>query len=270
MCQVLGVSRSGYYAWKRCPESSRAREDRRLTELIERAHQRSRAIYGAPRIHLDLREQGERCGKNRVARLMRQAGIRSKVARKFRRTTDSSHSLPVAGNLLNQNFHVTAPNAVWVADITAIHTREGWLYLASILDLYARTVVGWAMDGSMTRQLTLDALEMAVKRRRPAAGLIHHSDQGVQYAAHDFQRRLKEHGILCSMSRRGDCYDNAVVESFFHTLKTELVHHHQYRSRNEARASIFDYIETFYNRQRRHSSIGYRTPMEFERQLHVA
>lgn len=270
MCQILGVSRSGFYAWKRCPESVRAREDRRLTERIEAVHRHSRRTYGSPRVHAQLRADGERCGKNRIARLMRQAGIRSKVARKFRPTTQSSHSLPVAANQLNQNFWVEAPNAVWVADITFIHTRQGWLYLASILDLYSRMVVGWAMDKTLSRQLALDALEMALRRRRPEAGLVHHSDRGGQYCSYEFQKRLQAVGMICSMSRRGDCYDNAVMESFFHTLKTELVHHHAYQSRKEARASIFDYIEVFYNRQRLHSSIGYRTPTELERQFQVA
>ena len=264
MCSVLEVSRSGFYAWHKRGESPRQRANRRLTGLIVEIHKKSRGTYGSPRIHVELRARDERCGKNRVARLMREAEIRSKVRRKFRVTTDSSHSLPVAPNLLDQRFVATHPNEIWLADITYIPTDEGWLYLASILDLFSRAVVGWSMDSTLRTSLVLAALRMAIGRRMPGPGLIHHSDRGSQYASSEYQRLLNDHGILCSMSRKGNCYDNAVKESFFHTLKTELVHHERFRSRAAARASLFEYMEVFYNRERRHSSLGYLTPEEFE------
>jgi putative transposase len=265
MCSVLEVSRSGYYAWVRRAESLRDQENRRLTNLIIEIHKKSRDTYGVPRIHAELKARGESCGKNRVARLMKTAGIRSKVRKKFRvTTTDSSHSLPVAPNLLDQCFVAARPNAIWAADITYIPTGEGWLFLASILDLFSRAIVGWSMDSTLKTSLVLGALRMALGRRRPGPGLIHHSDRGSQYASWEYQKMLDEHGILCSMSRKGNCYDNAVKESFFHTLKTELVHEAHYATRAMARASLFDYMETFYNRERRHSSLGYLTPEEFE------
>ena len=264
MCSVLEVSRSGFYAWFKRAESPREQENRRLTNLIVEIHKKSRETYGSPRIFAELQARGERCGKNRVARLMKKAGIRSKVRRKFRVTTDSSHALPVAPNLLDQHFVSSHPNEIWMADITYIPTDEGWLYLASILDLFSRTVVGWSMDSTMKTGLALDALRMAIGCRRPGLGLLHHSDRGSQYASSDYQELLKQHGMICSMSRKGNCYDNAVKESFFHTLKTELVHHVRYPTRATARASLFDYIGVFYNRERRHSSLGYLTPEEFE------
>ena len=266
MCSVLKVSRSGFYAWLARGESRRAREDRRLTVLIREQHERSRRTYGAPRLHVALKRRGESCGLHRVERLMREAGIRSKVRRKFKKTTDSNHPHPVAPNLLDQNFTVGAPNQVWVSDITCIWTEEGWLYLASTLDLYSRKVVGWAMSSCMTAALVVDALRMAIDRRSPTPGLLHHSDRGVQYAAHAFQSLLEENGITCSMSGKGNCYDNAVQESFFHTLKTELCDHEQYRTRDEARAKVFEFIEVFYNRLRLHSTLGYCSPSEFEAQ----
>lgn len=270
MCTTLEVSRSGFYAWLGRRESERSLANRRLTERIREEHERSRKIYGSPRIHAALKARGETCGLNRVARLMSEAGIRSKVKRKFKRTTNSRHDHPVAANLLAQDFSTSGPNEVWASDITYIWTDEGWLYLASTMDLFSRAVVGWSMSSTMPASLVVDALSMAIDRRSPPAGMIHHSDRGVQYAAGDFQGLLEQHGIVCSMSGKGNCYDNAVKESFFHTLKTELCDHEHYRTREEARASIFEFIEVFYNRQRLHSSIGYLSPIEFEVQQRVA
>ena len=265
MCQVLEVSRSGYHAWRRRAESRRARENRRLLVEIRAIHKGFRQVYGSPRIHAELQAQKIRCGKNRVARLMREDGIQAKQHRKFRPvTTDSNHGLPVAENVLDRQFTASGPDQAWVADITYIPTREGWLYLAAIVDLFSRMVVGWAMGTDLTRHLTIRALRMAVGRRRPGPGLIHHSDRGSQYASNDYQDLLAEHGFRCSMSRKGDCYDNAAMESFFHTLKTEQVHHQHYETRAAARADLFEYVEVFYNRQRRHSHLGYRSPAEFE------
>jgi transposase InsO family protein len=232
--------------------------------LIREEHEKSRGTYGVPRIHAALQKRGEICGLHRVERLMREAGIRSKMRRKFQRTTDSKHNHPVAPNLLDQDFSTSAPNQVWASDITYIWTDEGWLFLSSTLDLYSRMVVGWSMSASMPASLVEDALQMAIDRRRPAPGLIHHSDRGVQYAAHAFQGLLERNGIVCSMSGKGNCYDNAVKESFFHTLKTELCDHEHYRTRAQARASVFEFIEVFYNRQRLHSTLGYLSPIEFE------
>jgi len=266
MSSTLEVSRTGFYAWLGRAESRHTLEDLRLTVLIREEHEKSRGTYGSPRIHAALKKRGEVCGLHRIERLMRAAGIRSKMRRKFQKTTDSKHNHPVAPNLLDQDFSASAPNQVWVSDITYIATDEGWLFLASTLDLYSRKVVGWAMSASMPASLVEDALKMAIDRRSPRAGLIHHSDRGVQYAAHVFQELLEQHGIDCSMSRKGNCYDNAVQESFFHTLKTELCDHEHYRTRAQARASVFEFIEVFYNRQRLHSTLGYLSPMEFEEQ----
>lgn len=266
MCTTLEVSRSGFYVWLGRGESRRAREDCRLTVLIREEHERSRGTYGAPRIHAALKKRGEACGLHRVERLMQVAGIRSKVRRKFKKTTNSNHPHPIAPNILDQKFSVDAPNQVWVSDITYIWTDEGWLYLASTLDLYSRRVVGWAMSASLPASLVVDALQMAIDQRLPPRGLLHHSDRGVQYAARVFQGLLEHYGINCSMSGKGNCYDNAVQESFFHTLKTELCSHEHYRTRAEARASVFEFIEVFYNRQRLHSTLGYCSPAEFEAQ----
>jgi transposase InsO family protein len=263
MCSLLKVSRSGYYAWCRRPESRRSRENRALEAKIRVLHAASHGIYGSPKIHKDLVDDGVHCGKNRVARIMREADIRSRTKKKFKATTDSSHNLPVAANLLHQDFTAAVPDSVWVGDISYIHTREGWLYLAVLIDLFNRQVIGWATSTRMTRQLALDALQMALDRRRPAAGLIHHTDRGSQYAAGDYQKALSERRIVCSMSRKGNCYDNAVAESFFRLLKTEWVNHYRYLSREEARQSLFYYIEIFYNRKRRHSVLGYATPQEY-------
>lgn len=265
MCSVLEVSRSGYYAHQARPESARSAEAKRLTESIRSVHKQSRGTYGSPRIHAELVSRGETCGKNRVARLMRKNGIESERTRRFRKTTDSKHKLPIAPNLLEQRFEAERANEIWVADITYIPTDEGWLYLAAEEDLFSRRVVGYSMSTSLATPLVMDALTMALGRRRPPEGLIHHSDRGSQYASNDFQELLKSHGARCSMSGKGNCYDNAPMESFFGTLKNELVHHRRFRTRAQARAEIFEFIEFFYNPWRLHSSLGYCAPEAFER-----
>jgi transposase InsO family protein len=264
MCRLLEVSSSAYYAWQGRPESRQMREDRRLLVEIKAIHQAKRETYGSPRIHAELKAHGLRLGEKRVARLMGAGGIRAKQKRKFKATTDSKHSHPVASNLLARDFEAAAPNEKWVADITYISTREGWLYLAAILDLYSRMIVGWSMAGRMTKSLVLDAQDMAVGRRHPGPGLIHHSDRGSQYACGEYQEALKTHGMVRSMSRKGDCWDNAPMERFFHTLKTELVHRRHYQTRQEAKNDIFVYIEIFYNRSRRHSALGFIAPAEYD------
>ena len=264
MCRVLEISSSGYYAWLKRGESRRVREDRRLLVEIKAIHQENRKTYGSPRIHAELKDRQGHCGKKRIARLMRESGIRAKQKKKFKATTDSKHSHPVAPNLLQRNFEAAMPDQKWLADITYIPTREGWLYLAAILDLHSKIIVGWSMASRMTKSLVLEALEMAVGRRHPGPGLIHHTDRGSQYACGDYQRALRSHGMICSMSRKGDCWDNAPMESWFHTLKTELVNHRDYLTRVQAKADIFEYIEVFYNRSRRHSGLGYMTPAQYE------
>jgi putative transposase len=264
LCRTLAVSSSGFYAWCRRGLSARAREDAALKVEIRAAHAASGKRYGSPRIHADLKADDQRVGRKRVARLMREEGIEGQRKRRFRVTTDSRHSHPIAANELNRNFTAWAPNKVWVADITYIWTREGWMYLAAILDLFSRRVVGWSMDSCIDRTLALDALNMALKTRRPESVLLHHSDRGVQYASADYQNELRERGIICSMSRKGDCWDNAVAESFFSTLKAELVNRTDYVSYSHAKASVFEYIEVFYNRRRRHSALGYVSPVEHE------
>jgi putative transposase len=264
MCKVLEVSRSGYYAWRKRSASPTAQRRRRLTAMIQVVHAESRQTYGSPRIHAELTARGERCSVKTVARIMRENDVVAKRRRKFRATTDSNHPFPVADNLLNRQFTVAAPNRAWVSDITYIPTREGWLYLATVQDLFSRRIVGWSMQERMTRQLVIDALQMAVDRRRPAAGLLHHSDRGSQYASDDYQAMLVRHGMTCSMSRRGNCWDNAVMESFYSTIKTELVYHCNFQSRDEARRAIVEYIEMFYNLVRRHSSLGYLSPVAYE------
>lgn len=265
MCKTLRVSRSGFYAWLGRDESDRSRDDRRLTALIHGIFDESRKTYGAPRVHRTLRKRNVRCGHNRVARLMKASNLRPKTRREFRvKTTNSNHMYPIAPDLLCRDFTASGPNQAWVSDITYIPTDEGWLYLASTMDLYSRLIVGWSMSPSLKAAIVIDSMNMAIGRRSPQAGLIHHSDRGVQYASGEFRKLLDQHGIESSMSRTGNCYDNAAKESFFHTLKTELVHHEHYRTRPEARASVFDYIEAFYNRQRLHSTLDYCSPVEFE------
>ena len=260
MCELLGVSRGGYYAWAGRAESARAADDRALATEIRAAHEASRGRYGSPRVHAELRARGRRIGRKRVARLMRGMGLAARRKRRFRRTTDSRHAFPIAPNLLERNFTAEAPDRVWLADLTYIWTAQGWLYLAAVLDLYTRRVVGWAMADHLRHELTLAALDMAIVRQRPAPGLVHHADRGVQYAAHGYRARLRRHGMVCSMSRKGDCWDNAPMESFFATLKGELVEAAEYDTRDEARADLFQYIEGFYNRRRLHSGLGYLTP----------
>ncbi len=264
MCRVLGVSRSGYHSWLSRPESRRAAANRELAARIRHIHKDSRQTYGSPRVHGALSKEGIRCGRKRVARLMKVYGIWGRSKRKFKATTNSKHSLPVAPNLLKRDFSAQRPDQVWASDITYIRTEEGWLYLSVVMDLYSRRIVGWAMRDRLTQELALDALQMALKSRRPVPGLIHHSDRGSQYAGHAYQKLLSCHGIRPSMSRKGDCYDNAVVESFFGSLKSEWVYHQRYRSRQEAMLDIFDYIEVFYNRKRLHSYLGNRSPVEME------
>jgi transposase InsO family protein len=235
-----------------------------LAGEIQALHQKVKERYGSPRLPAELVARGQRCCVNTVAKLMRQQGIAAKTKRTFRCTTDSNHDLPVADNLLDRQFEPVAVNQVWVADITYIPTGEGWLYLAAVQDLYSRQIVGWSMRARITSRLVVDALAMALSRRLPGEGLVAHSNRGSQYASEHYQRLLEQHGIACSMSRRGDCWDNAPMESFFASLKKELVHHADYRSRAEARASVFEYIEVFYNRVRRHSALGYQSPVEYE------
>jgi putative transposase len=265
LCRTLLVSASGFYAWCRRGLSPRAREDAILKVEIRAAHAASHRTYGSPRILADLKSNGQRVGRKRVARLMREEGIEGQRKRRFRTTTDSRHSHPVAANHLNRDFSASAPNEVWVSDITYIWTREGWMFLAAIMDLFSRRVVGWSMDSHIDQTLVLEALGMALRTRQPKPGLLHHSDRGVQYAGADYQEQLRKFGIVCSMSRKGDCWDNAVAESFFSTLKSELVHRVDYVSRSQAKASVFEYIETFYNPRRRHSALGYLSPVEHER-----
>ncbi len=264
MCRVLEVSTSGYYDWEGRSPSERDRSNAELLEAIKGIHAASRRVYGVRRVHWSLVCDGRTCGRNRVARLMRDAGISARRKRRHVRTTDSRHGFRVAPNLLDRNFRVEAPNAVWVSDITYVPTDEGWLYLATVVDLYSRRIVGYSMDSGITRKLTIDALEMAIHQRKPDRGLMHHSDRGSQYASNDYQEMLKAHGMVCSMSRKGDCWDNAVAESFYSTLKCELIHQGHFATREEARREIFEYIEVFYNRKRIHSSLGYNTPAGHE------
>jgi transposase InsO family protein len=264
LCDALGVSPQGFYAWRSRPASDQQRRRDALLVAIAAAHAEAKGRYGSPRIHAELAAKGIDCCVNTVAKLMHDNGIRAKTARKFKNTTDSNHALPVADNLLDRQFEAAGPNERWLADITYIPTREGWLYLAVVEDLYSRMVVGWSLADTMTSRLVVDALEMAVQRRLPDEGLLAHSDRGSQYASDHYQRLLAKHGIECSMSGVGQCWDNAPMESFFASLKKELVHHEDYQTRAQARASIFEYIEMFYNPKRRHSSLGYLSPAEYE------
>lgn len=265
-CVVLEVARSGYYAWRKRPPNSQARRRAELTGRIQEIHARkNHDVYGAPRIHKELVSQGCPCNRKTVAKCMNAAGIRAKTVKTFRViTTDSNHPHPVAENLVDRNFSPTRKNETWTADITYIPTDEGWLYLAAVEDLYSRKIVGWSMSERIDSRLVVDALQMAIRRELPGEGLVAHSDRGVQYASEHYQTLLQNHAVTCSMSRKGNCWDNAPMESFFATLKKELVHHEGYQTRAEARLSLFEYIETFYNRVRRHSSLGYQSPLEFE------
>jgi transposase InsO family protein len=265
LCDALDVSPAGYYAWRDRPASARQQEQRAMLVEIRAVHAEYKARYGSPRVHAELVARGHDCCVNTVAKLMRDHEIRAKTARKFRCTTDSDHDLPVAENLLDRQFDPAAPNAAWVADITYRPTGEGWLYLAAVEDLYSRRVVGWSMADHLESRLVVDALALAVERRLPGEGLLAHSDRGSQYASDHYQRLLGKQGITCSMSRRADCWDNAPMESFFASLKKELVHDAGFATRAEARAAIVEYIEVFYNTKRRHSSLGYVSPAEYER-----
>jgi putative transposase len=265
MCRVLRVSPGGYYDWRGRPQCLRATRHDALVVAIKAVHVEVKARYGSPRIHAELVARGQPCCVNTVARLMRREGIAAKTRRKFRCTTDSNHGRPVAENVLDRQFEPEAPNRAWTADITYVATAEGWLYLAAVEDLYSRQIVGWSMGSRIDSRLVVDALEMAISRRRPRAGLVAHSDRGSQYASEHYQGLLAFHGITCSMSRRANCWDNAPMESFFASLKKELIRGEIFATRQEAKASIFEYIEVFFNRVRRHSSLGYMSPCEYER-----
>jgi transposase InsO family protein len=265
MCNALDVSRSGYYAWRKRPESKRSRENRKLAAQIKVIHMdKYKKAYGSPRIYKELDEKGISCSPNRVARVMKKEGIKAIVPKKYRATTNSKHKFPVAPNLLKQDFNIKEPNKVWLADITYIRTSEGWLYLASVMDLGSRRIKGWAMSDRITQELTLNALDMAITNNPDTNNIIHHSDRGSQYACNEYRKQLKKKGLICSMSRKGNCWDNAPMESFFHTLKTEWAYRFKYKTRKEAKASLFGYIEIFYNRQRRHSALQYMNPCQYE------
>jgi putative transposase len=265
MCDALEVSESGYYAWAGRTPSRAERQRGELVAAVQVIHAEVKGRYGSPRMTAELKARGHVCSENTVARLMKTHGIRAKARRRFVRTTDSRHGLPVADNVLARDFNPAGPNRAWSADITYIPTADGWLYLAVVEDLFSRMIVGWAMDATMTSRLVVDALEMAIRRRLPGEGLVAHSDRGSQYASDHYRGLLGRHGIVCSMSRVAQCWDNAPVESFFASLKRELVHDEHYTTREQARASLFEYVEAFYNRVRRHSALGYVAPAEFER-----
>jgi putative transposase len=270
MCQMLEVSRSGYYAWRDRPASVGQQRRVELSGRIRQVHEQSRGTYGSPRVTAELQDQGAKVCQNTVAKYMRQEGLRVTPRRRFLpQTTDSDHPYPIVGNELDQDFTASAPNQKWACDLTYIWTDEGWLYLSVVIDLFSRRVVGWSMSDHLRAEGVAEALQMALQRRRPPpdGSLLHHSDRGVQYACQRYRSLLQEHGIACSMSRRGNCYDNAVVESFFGTIKTERVHRERYRTRAEARSSVFEWIECWYNRRRRHSSLGYLSPETYEAQF---
>jgi len=264
MAILLGVSRSGYYDWLDRPLSSRSQENQLLNTKVIEAFKTGRFVYGYRRVHAELRAQGEPCSRNRIARLMRQNQLKVKTKKRFRVTTDSKHHNPVYENILARKFEAKAPNERLVCDITYVETQEGWLFLAVILDLFSRRVIGWAMDARMTTELVEKALWMAIKHRGSKTSTLIHSDRGSQYASKSYQTLLRKHGLVCSMSRKGNCWDNSVAESFFRSLKTELIYHERYATREIAKKSIFEYIEVFYNRQRRHSTLGYLSPVEYE------
>lgn len=260
LCEMLDVSTSGYADWKKCGGPTHWLSDEQLLALIRAVHAEYRQAYGSPRITAELKSRGIPASLERVKRLMKENGIRAKHKRRYKATTDSKHALPVAPNLLERQFVASGPEQVWTADITYIPTREGWLYLAVVMDLYTRMIVGWSMDSRMTRELVMDALRMARFRRKPRPGMLHHSDRGSQYCSHDYQALLSEYGMVASMSRKGNCWDNAPMESFFNSLKNERVFHEDYETRAKAKQDLFEYIEVFYNRRRRHSALGYRSP----------
>lgn len=264
MSKMLGVSRSGYYRYAKRKPSQRLLEEERLIMKIKAIYEASRQTYGSPRIHAELKDQGETCSRQRVAKLMKKAGIMAKMTKKFKVTTKANPKAKAAPNLLEQNFTAEHPNRRWAADITYVWTLEGWLYVACVLDLFSRKIVGLAMEERMTDDLVIAALEQALIHRSPSGDLVHHSDKGSQYTSRNFQKVLAQYHITASMSGTGNCYDNSAMESFFHTLKTEHVYFERYQTREQAKKSIFEYIEIFYNRQRRHSTLGYKTPLAFE------
>lgn len=265
MCQVLGVTKSGYYDWRKRPKSDQRKRKEVLTKEIKRVYFQTGGIYGSPKIKKMLDKKGIHTTQKTVSRIMKENNIRSKVVRKYKATTYSNHQLPVFPNLLNQQFDVDKPGAVWVADITYIWTKEGWLYLASVMDLFSRRIIGWQMSHRMTKELVITALKRAIQKQPPTEGLIHHSDRGSQYASHDHRALLKKFGITGSMSRKGNCYDNACIESFHSIIKKELIFLNSYKTRKQAKLSIFAYIETFYNYKRIHSTIDYLSPLAFEK-----
>lgn len=265
MCRHLQVTRAGFYAWRARPPSARATEEQRLMVPLRTAFERARGTYGSPRVYRELRRAGHSVGRHRVARLMRKDGLRARRRRRFRIMTEGQASRRAAGNVLARDFSPPTADRAWAADITYVPTRQGWLYLAVVLDLFSRRVVGWSMSDRIDEQLAMEALEMALTMRQPAPGLLHHSDRGVQYSADGYQQLLRRWRVRCSMSRKGNCWDNAVVESFFSTLKNELVHGSDFDSRAQAKSALFEYIEVFYNRQRRHSTLDYVSPTEYER-----
>jgi putative transposase len=270
MCRFMGVSKSAYYGWLQRKPTRREQSDDKLMPIIQSIFAKSRATYGTRRIRQTLQRKDLPVGRRRIGRLMHAAGLACKTKRKFKATTDSKHNLPVADNLLDRQFTVQEPNQAYVGDITYIHTREGWLYLAVVIDLYSRQIVGWSMDGNMRAKSVNDALLMALWKRKPDKGLLWHTDRGSQYASDSHRKLLKLYGIRQSMSRKGNCWDNAVSESFFHTLKTELTHHQTFHSREEAKQAVFEYIEVFFNRERLHSANGYKSPVDFEMQQNAA
>jgi transposase InsO family protein len=270
MCNVLNVSRSGYYKWKGRPESDRERQHKEWTEQVKEVYDQSRGLYGSPKIANKLRQQGVDISERTVTRIMKKQQWRSRTVKKYKATTNSKHSLPVYDNVLNQDFTASKPNEKWVTDMTYVPTGEGWLYLASVMDLYSRKIVGWHMSDRMTKELVLQALKQAHGRQQPDGEVLHHSDRGSQYASYDYQKQLQIYSMIGSMSRKGNCYDNACIESFHSIIKKELIYLNKYETRAEAEKSIFEYIEVFYNNERIHSSIGYCTPADFERQYYFS
>jgi transposase InsO family protein len=264
LCEVMEISRSSYYAFESKSMSKREEADQRLMPIVQEIFKTNRKAYGYRRVSDELKERGENCGKYKTAGLMRKLNLSPVVKRRFKLTTDSKHSLPIFTNVLNRNFKPSKMNQAWTSDITYIETAQGWLYLAVVMDLYSRTIVGWAMDKNMMVDLVENALKMAISRRKISAGLLLHSDRGSQYASHKYQSLLKQHGIICSMSRKGNCWDNAPMESFFRSLKVECVYQQSFQQREEAKSEIFSYIEGFYNRQRKHSALNYLSPREYE------
>lgn len=265
MCQVMKVSRSGYYKWLGRPESEREQRRKKLETRIRQLFLESRRLYGSPKIAALLRKEGIQISQKTVCRIMKENGLISRTVKKYKATTNSRHDLPVQENILNQEFRAEAPNQVWVADITYVPTQEGWLYVASLMDLYSRKIVGWHADSRMTKKLVLTALERAYQSQKPKGTILHHSDRGSQYASQMYQEKLEQYGMVSSMSRKGNCYDNACIESFHSLLKRELVYLTRFKTRKQANQSIFEYIEFFYNRKRIHSTIGYVAPIEYER-----